>query len=263
MINVAKELINKYHSNQVDKGGNPYIDHLMYVSENMVSEIGKTAGLLHDIKEDTPITDDILTNKGISQEVIKIINILTRNKDQSYSEYIDSIINSNNIIAMNIKKIDLSHNMDITRIPNPSDKDYKRIATRYKKAYEKINKKLLELNSITTINLYLDDLRKCPKGFIIAKTYEDAIFYLKHNNINILSLDHDLGEKDEVLLKTGYDFVKFLCENKIKNIENIYIHTDNPVGRENMYETLKCGVRHNLLNDKLNIYNYPLTPNKY
>lgn len=43
------------------------------------------------------------------------------------------------------------------------------------------------------INLYLDDLRDCPKGFIVARTVEEAIYYFENYQINILSLDHDLG----------------------------------------------------------------------
>lgn len=76
------------------------------------------------------------------------------------------------------------------------------------------------------INIYLDDLRVCPDGFVIARTCEDAIKFLKSNKIGILSLDHDLGEDcNGNILKTGYDLVKYICENNC-NIEKIYIHTE-------------------------------------
>jgi hypothetical protein len=39
------------------------------------------------------------------------------------------------------------------------------------------------------------------------------------------------------LLPTGYDLVKYICENGLR-AEKIYLHTDNSVGRENMYQTL-------------------------
>lgn len=113
------------------------------------------------------------------------------------------------------------------------------------------------------INIYLDDIRLCPKGFIIARTYEDAVELLKNNKVDILSLDHDLGEDNNgVLLKTGYDLVKYICENNC-DINKIYLHTDNPVGKVNMSETLKGAIRRGFITKEIEIYNYPLVPNIY
>ncbi|AQR96092.1 MULTISPECIES: cyclic-phosphate processing receiver domain-containing protein [Clostridium] len=47
------------------------------------------------------------------------------------------------------------------------------------------------------INLYVDDLRDCPNEFQIARTVEQAKYYLENFNIGILSLDHDLGVDEE------------------------------------------------------------------
>lgn len=113
------------------------------------------------------------------------------------------------------------------------------------------------------INIYLDDLRVCPEGFVITRTYEDAIELLKNNKVGILSLDHDLGEDENGnLLKTGYDLVKYICENDC-DIEKIYIHTDNVVGRTNMLETLKGAIRRGFISRNIELYRYPLVPNRY
>lgn len=113
------------------------------------------------------------------------------------------------------------------------------------------------------INLYLDDLRDCPNGFYIARTYEEALYYLNNYSISILSLDHDLGEDDKGnLLLNGYDLVKYICEKGIQ-INKIYLHTDNPVGRENMYQTLMGAKRRGFLDENTEIYNYPIVPNKF
>lgn len=113
------------------------------------------------------------------------------------------------------------------------------------------------------INLYVDDLRKCPESFIIARNYESAIKYLNEYKIDILSLDHDLGEDNKGnLLLTGYDIVKYICENNIE-VKKIYIHTDNAVGRENMYETLLAARRRGFIKSSTEIFRYPLVPNKY
>lgn len=113
------------------------------------------------------------------------------------------------------------------------------------------------------INLYVDDLRDCPKGFIIARTVEEAKEYFKNFEIGILSLDHDLGiDEWGNLLPTGYDLVKYICEEGLR-ADKIYIHTDNPVGRENMYRTLLGAMNRDFIENDILIYQYPLTPNKY
>lgn len=114
-----------------------------------------------------------------------------------------------------------------------------------------------------TINIYLDDLRDCPEGFILAKTMEEAIELFKKDNVNILSLDHDLGEdSNNNLLKTGYDFVKYFCENGLY-ANKIYIHTDNPVGRENMYQTLLGAREREFISKDIKIFRYNYCKNKY
>ena len=114
------------------------------------------------------------------------------------------------------------------------------------------------------INIYLDDLRKHPNHFVLAKTYEEGVKLLKENKVGILSLDHDLGENPKTgeLLKTGYDLVKYICQNNIF-VEKIYIHTDNVIGRENMYQTLKSAQRRGFISKDIEIFNYPLYPNIY
>lgn len=81
------------------------------------------------------------------------------------------------------------------------------------------------------------------KVFVVARTYEEAIHIMENNRVDILTLDHDLGEDvDGVELPNGYDLVKYFCEQGLR-ADRIYLHTDNPVGRKNMYETLLAAQR--------------------
>ncbi|MFC0299534.1 cyclic-phosphate processing receiver domain-containing protein [Virgibacillus soli] len=113
------------------------------------------------------------------------------------------------------------------------------------------------------INLYVDDLRDCPDGFVVARNMEEAIDHIVNNEINILSLDHDLGADNEGnILPTGYDLVKYFCENGLRT-NKIYIHTDNGVGRENMFQTLKAAQRRGFIDRDIEIYHYSITPNTY
>lgn len=113
------------------------------------------------------------------------------------------------------------------------------------------------------INLYLDDLRDCPEGFTLARNMDEAIDIFSKHEVHILSLDHDLGENENgQLLPTGYDFVKYFCEYGLY-ADKIYMHTDNGVGRENMVETLKGAQRRGFIDERIEIYHYSITINKY
>lgn len=114
------------------------------------------------------------------------------------------------------------------------------------------------------INVYLDDLRDIPKGFTGARNIDEVIKLIKNNTVHLLSLDHDLGVDDKGnILPTGYDFVKYICDNGLRPANKIYIHTDNVVGRENMYQTLLAAQRRGFIDEDIEIYHYPITNNFY
>lgn len=114
------------------------------------------------------------------------------------------------------------------------------------------------------INLYLDDLRDIPDGFVGARSVEETISLIGKNKVYILSLDHDLGINEEgELQKTGYDLVKYICGNGIRPANKIYIHTDNIVGQNNMYETLKASQKRGFIDRDIEIYPYSFIKNRY
>ena len=145
LIYKSLEIVTRVFSQKTDKGGFPYIIHLLKVYSNVSDYIEKVCALLHDVVEDTDITYDDLRDVGYSEDIIEILTILTKVKGEDYRDYIDRIINSKNIHAMNIKLADLRHNMDSGRIKNPTPNDYERITKRYEPAYEKIINKLNEM----------------------------------------------------------------------------------------------------------------------
>jgi len=123
------------HRHQVDKGGNPYIFHPLRLMFSREDETEKICAVLHDVIEDTDVTLDYLREQGFSEEVLSALDALTRRKDETYEEFIDRIIE--NKLACNVKLADLNDNMDISRIKNPTEKDYERLE-KYKKAKYKI-----------------------------------------------------------------------------------------------------------------------------
>jgi (p)ppGpp synthase/HD superfamily hydrolase len=91
--------------------------------------------VLHDVIEDTDITIDYLKNEGFSEEILSALDALTRRHNETYDEFIERIIT--NRLACEIKLADLKDNMNLSRIENPSQKDYERIK-KYNKAADKI-----------------------------------------------------------------------------------------------------------------------------
>ena len=68
----------------------------------------------------------------LHENLIECIQLLTRKENEKYSDYIGRIIDSNNVIALEVKLHDLENNMDITRLKCIEQKDIDRIR-KYKK----------------------------------------------------------------------------------------------------------------------------------
>ena len=121
------------HKGQVDKAGMDYILHPLTVSNNCSSEEEKIVALLHDVLEDTSVTrEDLL--KFFSSEIVEAVSLLTHKEEDSYMDYLAKI--KANPLAKAVKLQDLKHNMDLSRLPNPSEKDLSRLENKYKPALE-------------------------------------------------------------------------------------------------------------------------------
>ncbi|MDR6549682.1 cyclic-phosphate processing receiver domain-containing protein [Paenibacillus qinlingensis] len=84
------------------------------------------------------------------------------------------------------------------------------------------------------IHVYLDDSRPCPQGFVLAKDAVECITLLEEYEVDILSLDHDLGWMSK---QTGMDVVHWLISGR-KFPKTIYIHTSSPSACTQMYQML-------------------------
>lgn len=141
MINMTEqafELVEELFNNKTDKGGHPYINHLLRVSSNVKGKKTKTVALLHDIIEDTDITKEDLIEMGFLEEIVEAVDILSRREKETYNDFILRIISSNNPLAIRVKIADLEDNMDLTRISNATQKDIDRVNKRYKPAYNSL-----------------------------------------------------------------------------------------------------------------------------
>ena len=125
---IAYELAQKAHEGQFRRDGvTPYFNHVVDVARIAQMRGGDdlviATALLHDYYEENPnkTTTDLL-NAGILPEVVVAVVMLTHIKKgknkESYSDYVQTIKNSNNQLAIKVKIADNLSNL----ADDPTDK---------------------------------------------------------------------------------------------------------------------------------------------
>ena len=99
------------HDGQKDMVGNPAINHVLAVGLMGKTDDEKKAGFLHDVVEDTDITIADLRAKGVEEDVLAAVDLLTHRDGVSYEDYVKEIVMSGNMTAIQVKLNDLHHNL--------------------------------------------------------------------------------------------------------------------------------------------------------
>ena len=105
------------------------------------------------------------------------------------------------------------------------------------------------------IDLWLDDIRPAPEGWVHVKTADEAKALLKQGSVRRASFDHDLGVCSDCYkgspeqwleehgyqsmphcehFGTGYTLICWMEENDCWPTERPTVHSANPVGRAKM-----------------------------
>lgn len=121
------------HKGQTDKAGEDYIKHPEFVAEQVETEEEKATAYLHDVLEDTMITEHDLKEAGMPDSVIKAVSVLTKKKNEEYFDYLKKV--KKNPIARKVKLADIKHNSDLTRLEHINAEDMKRLV-KYRKAQQ-------------------------------------------------------------------------------------------------------------------------------
>ena len=145
LYNRTLKLVERLFDEKFDKAGEKYINHLLFVANNVDTYELKIVGLLHDVIEDTFITERHLYSLGYSKKIVDAVKLLTKDKNLTYDEYIENIILSNNLLAIKVKQIDMMNNMDFNRLSKLDKETQKRLTKKYNNQYYKLLNKLKEM----------------------------------------------------------------------------------------------------------------------
>lgn len=129
----AFEIACDAHRGQLDKAGMPYILHPIRLSEKFETPILKCVAILHDVIEDTDVTEYDLIDKGIPTPVITAVKAITKIEGEDYHSYIGRV--RSNLYARSVKLEDLKDNINTLRLPTLNDKELKRVK-KYHDAYK-------------------------------------------------------------------------------------------------------------------------------
>jgi (p)ppGpp synthase/HD superfamily hydrolase len=136
---LADILASTAHHGQVDKAGNPYVDHVRAVAA-LLTEHGPDAvmaGLLHDVVEDTHITLDDLRELGYPERVVSAVDSVTRRPGEEYMDMVRRA--AADPLGRLVKLADNAHNSDEERLSrlDPEQADWLR--QKYAKARVVLN----------------------------------------------------------------------------------------------------------------------------
>lgn len=151
----AQTLITEKFYYKTDKAGKPYLYHLHKVATmafHMGYKISRydnnydfamkcfIVGMLHDIIEDTSVTEEELS--FFDEDIISSVKLLTR-ENQPYADYFNAILDSGNKVAMIVKYCDACHNGDMTRYTVPT-KELRKRCKKYKQRANQLAQKIME-----------------------------------------------------------------------------------------------------------------------
>ena len=100
------------HEGQKDLDGKPEILHPLAVGLAGTNREEVITGFLHDVVEDSKLTLSDLRKKGVDEDVIIALKLLTHDKSKiTYEEYIKGIALSGYSTAIHVKYNDLRNNL--------------------------------------------------------------------------------------------------------------------------------------------------------
>lgn len=131
-VGSAAAFARQQHAGQLDKAGQPYYDaHVADVHRRVVAAGGdeeqQIAALLHDVLEDTPVTEAELRAHGCPEGALRIVQLLTKTQDRD--RYLARI--RDHEAARQVKLADIASNTDPGRLARVPEATRLRLLTKY------------------------------------------------------------------------------------------------------------------------------------
>ena len=142
-------LVSYLFKDKKDKAGEPYLGHLIRVSDCLSMGDAKVAALLHDVVEDvSDISFDDLKELGFSDSVVEIVRIVTKDESMNYHDWISTIIDTGNMDAIKVKYFDMMDNFNLDRLNKLDEKTKRYLISKYKEEVERL-RIYLDKNGVT------------------------------------------------------------------------------------------------------------------
>ncbi len=131
-IGYALILAKTHHSEQVDKAGQPYIDHVLRVSLAQTDTTSTIVALLHDIVEDTSLGLDKIRLR-FGDTVANAVDAITKREDETLDQYLERV--RGNQVARTVKMADVLDNSDPMRLSVLPEEVQTRLQAKYEKTF--------------------------------------------------------------------------------------------------------------------------------
>ncbi|MCD7866334.1 MAG: bifunctional (p)ppGpp synthetase/guanosine-3',5'-bis(diphosphate) 3'-pyrophosphohydrolase, partial [Clostridiales bacterium] len=224
LVKKAYQIARDAHADQVRKSGEPYIIHPLYVAIILAElEMDKetiVAGLLHDVVEDTVLTDEEITEQ-FGAEVALLVDGVTKLGQLSYDA--DKI----EVQAENLRKMFLAMAKDIRviiikladRLHNMRTLQYMKLEKQKEKARETMDiyAPIAQRLGISKIKIELDDL---ALKYLEPEAYYDLVKQVaERKSVREEHINSLVSEVSQVIMEAG---IRASIMGRAKHFFSIY-----------------------------------------
>jgi len=127
---LAERIAREAHLDQVDKSGEPYIGHPQRVAARVQGDVPKAVAWLHDVLEDTDLTEsDLRDSVGFPDHIVDAVVALTHLPNEPNLVYWHRV--RVNQIARVVKRADIADNTDPQRMALLDEPTRNRLSRKY------------------------------------------------------------------------------------------------------------------------------------
>ncbi len=124
LLKRAMEIAAKQQDDQSGADIEPRIQRPTVIADMLKSTNEKTVAYLHDVCEEGYTSIDDLRAQEFPKKITKALDAITPRSDEKYDDYIIRI--KKNKLACAVKLADLTYSGDLSRLENPTGRDFRR-----------------------------------------------------------------------------------------------------------------------------------------